>query len=93
MLATWMPNGPTLIVLCILGVILFGRRLPEIGRSLGKGLKEFQNGMSGMEDQLTETLSPTEAARPQLPPPPRVSSAVPRFEDNHATEPPTAPAV
>lgn len=90
MLATWMPNGPTLIVLCILGVLLFGRRLPEIGRSLGKGLKEFQQGVGGIEDQVTETLSPSETARPQLQPPSRVPHAVPRFEDNHVTESPPA---
>ena len=89
MLATWMPNGPTLLVLCVLGVLLFGRRLPEIGRSLGKGLKEFQKGLGGIEDQVTETLS-TETARPQLQPPPRVANAVPRFEDNHAIEAPPA---
>jgi sec-independent protein translocase protein TatA len=87
MLATWMPNGPTLLVLCVLGVLLFGRRLPEVGRSLGKGLKEFQKGLGGLEDQVTETLEP---ARPQLQPPARVSNAVPRFEDNHAIESPSA---
>jgi sec-independent protein translocase protein TatA len=90
MFANWMPNGPTLIVLCLLGVLLFGRRLPEIGRSVGKGLKEFQKGLGGIEDGITETLSQTESARPQLQPPPRVTSAVPRFEDNHVVETPPA---
>jgi sec-independent protein translocase protein TatA len=91
MFANLMPSGPTLIVLCILGVILFGRRLPEIGRSLGKGIKEFQNGISGVEDQISDTLTAPEPARPQLTPPTRVASALPRFDDNHvAPEPPPA---
>jgi sec-independent protein translocase protein TatA len=90
MLATWMPNGPTLIILCILGVILFGRRLPEIGRSLGKSIKEFQKGIGGLEDQVSETLSAPEPARAQLQPPQRVATAVPRFEDNQVAEPPPA---
>ncbi len=90
MFANWMPNAQTLIVLCLLGVILFGRRLPEVGRSLGKGLKEFQKGLGGIEDDLHETLSSTESARPQLQPPQRLTSAVPRFEDNHVSDTPPA---
>jgi sec-independent protein translocase protein TatA len=40
----------TIVVLAIIGVLIFGRWLPEIGRYLGKGLAEFKNGMKGLED-------------------------------------------
>jgi hypothetical protein len=33
---------PEIIVLALLGVLLFGRRLPNVGRYLGKGLIEFR---------------------------------------------------
>jgi sec-independent protein translocase protein TatA len=33
-------------------VLLFGKRLPEVGRSLGKGLVEFKKGIRGIEDDL-----------------------------------------
>src|SRR5205085_228319 len=33
---------PEIIVLMIIGVLLFGRRLPEVGRYLGKGIVEFK---------------------------------------------------
>jgi sec-independent protein translocase protein TatA len=45
-----MPNiGPMEIVgLLILALLLFGaKRLPEIGRSLGSGMREFKDSVSG----------------------------------------------
>ena len=45
--------GPQeMIVIAILGVLLFGKRLPEVGRSLGKGIAEFRRGFSGVENEL-----------------------------------------
>jgi sec-independent protein translocase protein TatA len=48
------PNlGPgEMMVVMIVAVILFGKRLPEVGRSLGKGIVEFKKGLRGMEDEL-----------------------------------------
>ncbi len=40
------------IVLGILGVLIFGKRLPEVGKSIGKGIVEFKKGLSGIEDDL-----------------------------------------
>jgi len=41
--------GPTEIILIVVAVLLlFGaKKLPEIGRSIGKGVNEFKKGMSG----------------------------------------------
>lgn len=36
-----------LTILLILGVLLFGRRLPDVGRYLGKGVSEFSKSMFG----------------------------------------------
>ncbi len=44
-----------LLVLLILLVLIFGHRLPEVGRYLGKGIIEFKKGIKGLEDEL---LSP-----------------------------------
>ena len=46
-----MPNiGPMEIVLLLgLALLLFGaKRLPEIGRSMGKGMREFKDSVSGI---------------------------------------------
>jgi sec-independent protein translocase protein TatA len=49
-----MPNiGPLeIIVVLIIVLIVFGpRRLPEMGRSLGKGIREFKNSVTGNDDE------------------------------------------
>lgn len=40
--------GPgEMILLGIVAVLLFGKRLPEVGRSIGKGMAEFKRGLMG----------------------------------------------
>jgi sec-independent protein translocase protein TatA len=49
-----MPNIGTgeIVLLLLLALLLFGaRRLPEIGRSLGKGMREFKDSVSGKDDE------------------------------------------
>ena len=56
--------APSHIILVLaIGVLLFGKRLPEIGRALGKTLVEFKKGVQGMKDDLGTTVSPPAAAR------------------------------
>jgi sec-independent protein translocase protein TatA len=74
-------------MLLLLGVLLFGRRLPEIGKYLGKGIVEFKKGLKGLEDDLDMSASSTptrhEPAALEAPrPPQRVTGAAPKFEDN-----------
>ena len=41
-----------LIVILIVALLVFGpKRLPEIGRSLGKGMREFKDSISGKDDK------------------------------------------
>jgi len=53
-----MEIGPLEIVaLLLVAVLLFGaKRLPEIGRSLGKGMREFKESVSGITDVKTDTV-------------------------------------
>jgi sec-independent protein translocase protein TatA len=78
-----------------LGLLLFGRKLPEVGRYLGKGIVEFKKGIKGMEDDLdTNIAQRTDSlhSAPPPPPPQRVMPSVPKFEDNAGsfTTPPKA---
>jgi len=76
-----------ILIILVIGVLLFGRRLPEVGRYLGKGIVEFKKGMKGLEDDLVDGSSST-AMRPEPPaleqprPPQRVPTTAPKFEDN-----------
>jgi sec-independent protein translocase protein TatA len=48
-----MPNiGPLeIIVLLIIALVVFGpKRLPELGRSMGKGIREFRGSVTGKHD-------------------------------------------
>lgn len=88
----FLPNigVPELIVLLLLGVLLFGRKLPDIGRSLGKTVTEFKKGWSGLEEEVTTTSS--RVVEPEaVKPPQRVTpSAAPKFDDAPASNlPPT----
>ena len=40
------------IILGLLGVLIFGKRLPEVGKSIGKGIVEFKKGLAGIEDDI-----------------------------------------
>ncbi len=45
--------GPMeMMIIGILAVLLFGKRLPEVGRSLGKGIVEFKKGINGISDEI-----------------------------------------
>jgi sec-independent protein translocase protein TatA len=60
--------------LVIILLLVFGaRRLPEIGRSLGSGMREFKDSISG-EDKSHQQAQPTQPAltqaAPQQAPPP-----------------------
>ena len=44
-----------LIVLVVL-LLVFGRRIPEVMRSLGKGVTQFKKGLRDIEDQVTREI-------------------------------------
>ena len=44
---------PEMIVIGIIALLLFGKRLPEVARSLGKGVVEFKKGLIGIDDEST----------------------------------------
>jgi len=76
-------GGPEMIALIILGVLLFGRKLPDVGRSLGKGIVEFKKGLKGLEDEVENQSTAPRAETPiDAPKPPqRIASTAPKFDD------------
>ena len=43
-----------ILVIAIVGLLLFGRRLPEVGRSVGKSFMEFKRGMADIQGEMFE---------------------------------------
>jgi sec-independent protein translocase protein TatA len=52
MLAIFNLGNWEILILAALGLLIFGKRLPEVGRSLGKGIVEFKKGLAGIEDEV-----------------------------------------
>jgi sec-independent protein translocase protein TatA len=77
-----------MVVILLLGVLLFGRKLPDIGRSIGKTVVEFKKGMHGLEDEIHGTNSAKVTAIEPEPvrPPQRVTTpSAPKFDDAPAS--------
>ena len=62
-----------LLILLIVLLLIFGaKRLPEMGRSLGKGMREFKDSVTGVEEAVT---TPTPTSTTTAPPPAELPSA------------------
>jgi sec-independent protein translocase protein TatA len=59
-----MPSFPEMLIIMAVGLLLFGKRLPEVGKNLGRGIVEFKKGLKGIEEEI-ESQSST-AVRPPL---------------------------
>jgi sec-independent protein translocase protein TatA len=82
------------LLILVLGVLLFGRKLPELGRSIGKTFVEFKKGVKGLEDEVESAGTPAQrqAIEPEpVRPPQRLTSSAPKFED--APAPNSTPTV
>lgn len=86
--------GPMeIMMLGVAGVLLFGRKLPEVGKYLGQSIVSFKKGMKGLEDEIDGGSTniaagppPMQAPAPMAPPQ-RVSATAPKFQDAPANPP------
>jgi len=87
-------GGPELLLIFVVALLIFGpRKLPELGKTLGKGLAEFRRAANDLRDSLETEVAhesgPKPAAGPSLPaggaPPPGTLEAAPAT----AVTPPT----
>lgn len=64
-----LPSGWEWLIILAIGLLLFGRRLPEVGRSLGRSIVEFKKGIKGIEDEVesaADRRGPDPASKPAL---------------------------
>jgi TatA/E family protein of Tat protein translocase len=50
-------GAPEIIGLIVLGIVLFGAsRLPQLGKNLGQGIRQFKTGMSEAKEELSSAI-------------------------------------
>ena len=48
----WMPGAPEMLVIAAVALLFFGRRLPDVARSMGKSIVEFKKGLKDVKDDI-----------------------------------------
>ena len=72
-----------LLLLGALAVMLFGERLPEVARSVGKQLMELKNGMHGIQREIesaVDSAASTDESSRRQEPEDREEATAPKFE-------------
>jgi sec-independent protein translocase protein TatA len=85
-LALGMPGPVEWIMIGGIALLIFGKRLPDVARSLGKGIVEFKKGLKGIEEEVEGSGA--------MPPAQGKSASPPKFDpytgkplDSNATPP------
>jgi sec-independent protein translocase protein TatA len=70
------PGPLEIIILLVIVLLIFGpKRLPDLGRSLGRGMREFKDSVTGKDDdEEPPRLAQTEPAPPESTPAERQTS-------------------
>lgn len=60
-------TGELIVILCVVLVLFGGKKLPELARSIGLGIREFKKACYGAEEEMIEKTqskkTPTETAK------------------------------
>ncbi len=56
-LAIWTPGWLEIVIILAVLLLVFGKRLPDVMRNLGKGLTQFKRGMRDSVDELRDDIS------------------------------------
>ena len=76
-----------MLMIGVIAVLLFGERLPEVARSVGKGFMEFKRGIHNIQDEVESAInSATTTSSPTS-----TTPALPRYEPPEDREEATAP--
>src|SRR5215470_12573203 len=93
----WGISPMEMLVVGAIALLIFGKRLPEVARSLGKGIVEFKKGVKGIEDEVDKPLpyNPNQYSPPygqQQAPAPQGQYQYPTYGQPPAGTTPQSPA-
>ncbi|MHC4917703.1 MAG: Sec-independent protein translocase subunit TatA/TatB [Planctomycetota bacterium] len=55
-LAVWTPGWLEIVIILAVLLLVFGKRLPDVMRNLGKGLTQFKRGMRDSVDEIKDGM-------------------------------------
>lgn len=59
-------GGPEIIVILLIVLVLFGgKKIPELMKGLGKGVKEYKKAMNGVEEEMNGVAEEMPEQEPQ----------------------------
>src|SRR5262245_21812165 len=71
-------GGPELLLIFVVALLIFGpRKLPELGKTLGRGLAEFRRATNDLRDSLETEVARESGPRPVAGPSPPAAAAPP----------------
>ena len=77
-----------IIIVLVVGVLVFGKRLPDIGGYLGRAIVSFRNSVRGLEEDLHPPVLPQQASATEgIRPPQRITASAPKFENGNPPKP------
>ncbi len=62
----WVPGGLEWIVIGVVALLIFGRRLPDVARNLGKSIVEFKKGIKDVKSDMDASARIEETSPPKL---------------------------
>ena len=63
-------TGEIILIALVVLLLFGGKKIPELMKGIGKGVKSFKDGMAGLEDDLNKPNNPDPAKEPEKDKPP-----------------------